>query len=141
MSNIVVAVDKTESSRKAVKEAAQLAEKLNSKLTVIHGVTPTTKTDTTNGTLVREGLNQAEERGQLILDGMHNIASEYDVNCSLELTYGDSPIEAVTGYITNESSEMLFIGHRCLSAEKEYYLGSFAKRILRESPIPVTIVS
>ena len=134
----VVSVDKSDESTAAVHEAAQLAETVGASLTLVHTVQQNVIPSGSDGPIY-EGLSKAEQRAEELLRGMESRLSEYDVSVSRELLYG-GPVEAVVGYLEENQPEAVYIGHRDIPSKQHELGGSFAKKLIGESPVPVTVV-
>lgn len=133
----VVSVDTSDESKAAVREAAQLAENTGATLTLVHCVQRDIRPD--EGGPVREGLAEAEDRGHYLLTKRKAQLDEYSVSVSTELVYGNG-VDAVVDYLEQNQPEAVYIGHRDLPKRREELEGSFAKRLIGESPVPVTVV-
>lgn len=136
----VVSVDSSDESQAAVHEAASLAETVGASLTLVHSV----QRDIVPGRsesdgLVRESLAEAEDRAWHLLQSLEVEANDYDVPVTKELVYGGT-VEAVVEYLEDHGPEAVYIGHRDLPTRQEELEGSFAKRLIGESPVPVTVV-
>lgn len=134
----VVSVDKSDESTGAVHEAAQLAETVGASLTLVHTVQRDIIPTEQDGP-IQEGLAAAEDRGRTLLLSMESKLSEYDVSVSQELLYG-GPVEAVVEYLEQNQPEAVYIGHRDIPERQQELEGSFAKQLIGESPVPVTVV-
>lgn len=139
MMKILIAVSEDKESIAAVNAGAELAEKLGAEITLLHGITQETHTE--NEQLIQESVQEAEERAEVVLTQMENELSGEDISYTSKIAYGNSPLDAVLTYIKAEEPEVVFIGHRNLPEKEEYYLGSFAKDLIKNSPVPVTVVT
>ncbi len=136
----VVSVDQSDVSTAAVHEAATRAEEVGAALTLVHSV----QRDIVPGRsesdgLVRESLAEAEDRAWHILNSHKVELSDYDIPISTEMVYG-SGVDAVVEYLESNRPEAVYIGHRDLPSRQEQLEGSFAKRLIGKSPVPVTVV-
>jgi len=142
----VVAVDGTPGSERVLQHAASLAEAAAAELVLVHAVNPSVYEvmdgpvrDGSNAEerLLLESTEDAEERGEQLLE---RAAERVEgVHTETELLYG-SPASAIAEYAEEVGADGVFVGHRDLSEEQERVLGSVAKRLVDNSPAPVTVV-
>jgi nucleotide-binding universal stress UspA family protein len=151
--NFLVAVDGSDASDAAVDHVAELAERLDARVTVVHAVDPSVVVEggdepvsytEADDMIVQEPVEDAEARAQAVLDAAAERLREADVDVETVLLYGD-PIEAIPDYAgAGEDGETpfdgLFVGHRGLSERYESMVGSVAKALVEHSPVPVTVV-
>lgn len=142
----VVAVDGTPGSERVLDHAAALAGAADAELVLVHAVNPSVYEvmegpvrDGSNPEerLLLESTEDAEERGEQLLE---RAAAEVDgLGVETELLYG-SAASAIADYAESVAADGVFVGHRDLSEEQERVLGSVAKRLVDNSPAPVTVV-
>jgi nucleotide-binding universal stress UspA family protein len=142
----LVAIDGTTGSDSALDHAAELAAATGGDLVLVHAVDPSvyeatdgpvTEATAPEDHLVIESTEDAEERGLGLLE--EAAASIPSVDVTTELLYGP-PAEAVAEYAGEVGAAGVIVGHRRLSEEHERVLGSVAKKLLENSPVPVTVV-
>ena len=146
--HFLVATDGSPESDVALEHAVDLAGAAGAKLTVVHAVTPRIRSGGIEPTqslsdaerrLIVENIEEAEARGEAILEDAAREVSEAGVEVDTEMLYGD-PVEAVAEYAAADAHDGLFVGHRGLSDRAEALLGSTASELLRRAPVPVTVV-
>ena len=142
----LVAVDGSEQSKRALRYACEMARAADASVVLAHAVDPAvhqtdgaTEADRDDA-LVMEGPDEAEERGQEVLDGALELAREAGFDPEAELLYGD-PAVVLGEYAEGRDVTGVYVGHRGLSEEYEAMLGSVAKRLIERSSLPVTVVS
>jgi nucleotide-binding universal stress UspA family protein len=142
----LVAVDGSEQSKRALRYACEMARAAGASVVLAHAVDPAvhqtggaTEADRDDA-LVMEGPDEAEERGQEVLDGALELAREAGLDPAAELLYGD-PAVVLGEYAEERGVTGVYVGHRGLSEEYEAMLGSVAKRLVERSSLPVTVVS
>lgn len=142
----LVAVDGSEQSKRAIRYACEMARAAGASVVLAHAVDPSVyqaegadEADR-DGALVMEGPNEAEERGQDVLDDAVELARESGFDPAAELLYGD-PAVVVAEYAEERDVTGVYVGHRGLSEEYEAMMGSVAKRLVERSAVPVTVVS
>jgi nucleotide-binding universal stress UspA family protein len=150
--NYLVAVDGSSESESALEHALELAGAMETpaSVTVVHSVDPEVESeagvpadaDVTDADrlLVIEGPEDAEDRGQKLLDRAVEFAADRGHEVDAELLYGD-PAESIAEFAEAGEFDGLFVGHRGLNERMERLLGSTAKRLVEQSPVPVTVVS
>jgi nucleotide-binding universal stress UspA family protein len=126
--------------------AATLAGAADAELVLVHAVNPSVYEvmdgpvrdgSSAEERLLLESTEDAEERGQELLE--RAAAQVEGVQAETELLYG-SPATAIADYAESVAADGVFVGHRDLSEEQERVLGSVAKRLVDNSPVPVTVV-
>lgn len=136
--HIVTCVDDSKQSTEAAKAAASLCQKVDGQMTLLHTVS-TSIERTHQGDAIRETHTEKEtERAAL-----REIAEKVSVPCRTEIIMSepDGEVDSVVSYLETEQPDYVFLGHRALSKRHETMFGSFAKSLIGECPIPVTVVS
>ena len=144
----LVAVDGSEQSDAALEHAIAMADGEDD-IAVAHavdpdvystgGTAPFSDLDDANERLLIETVEDAERRGEDILEDAVALAAEYDVEVTTELLYGD-PLEVIHDHAVREGYDHIVVGHRGLSERAEAVAGSVAKGIVARTTIPVTVV-
>ncbi|KAB1192516.1 universal stress protein [Haloferax sp. MBLA0076] len=147
--NFVVAVDGSEAADRALDYALTMLEPLGATITIVHsvephvivegGTEPVTGIGDTGDRLAAESLEDAEARGERILEEALEHVTEAGVEATTELLYGD-PVEALPAYADDVGADGLFVGHRGISKRYEGLVGSVAKEIVERASCPVTVV-
>lgn len=148
--DFVVATDGSEQSETALGHAIDLAEATDGTLTIVHVVTPEIQTqggsspvvDPTHAAdrLLVEDVEDAEVRGERILENAAALAEDRDTTADTALLHGD-PVDAISSYAEEIGADGVVVGHRGLTRRAEEHLGSVAKSLVERSPVPVTVVS
>lgn len=147
--NFLVATDGSEQSERALDYAVDIAEQMGASMTAVYAVNPNIREDRPSDPvtalsdaerrLVLENIEDAEARGQQILDETLTHFDDHGIEGDTELLYG-SPVDAISAYAEQGSFDGIFVGHRGLSADREGILGSVAKGLVDRASIPVTVV-
>lgn len=146
---LLVAVDGTPDSDRALDHGLELARAADAVLVLVHAVEPTVDEETApepvsgpaevGDRLVMESTADAEERGEKVLDAAAAHIDGADVRVERELVYGP-PGESIPEFAERTGADGILVGHRDLSEERERLLGSVAKRLIEGASVPVTVV-
>ncbi|TXH69663.1 MAG: universal stress protein [Thiothrix sp.] len=138
LERILVAVDGSYQSERAIAQAAFLAQFTQAEVIVVVAYNPITK-------LRRRGLLPNEEIVEAMRLDAHELASEATallaakkVNVRAIAARGD-PAEAIVTLAEDEKVSLIIMGHRGLGNMKRFLLGSVTERVLQTSSIPVLI--
>lgn len=140
---ILVPVDGSRFSINAAKKAVSIAQKMGSKITLLHVVNhsqlfslgPTQSMPVITDRMV-EGLNSGGER---ILKDALAALNPMAVEVECELAWG-SPPQVIVEKAREEKYDLIVIGSRGLSAITGLLLGSVSDRVSNLAPCPVMIV-
>ena len=145
---LLVAVDGSEESNRALSYATNIANATDGSITLIHAIEPDIY-DTGGGEpvsesdrrdrLIIDSFDAAEEEGQEILDEAIEFAAERGQTVSGELRYGQ-PARIITDYAEEGAFETLYLGHRGRSERTIEFLGSVARDVVEHATVPVTVV-
>ena len=136
--DILVPVDQTNASRVAAREALSKAESLDATVVFTHCIadTPNVEDD-----IISYDLGEAEENGEAIINDMRELSTEYDVRGAIfDIVREDDVVQGILSEIDARSPDFVFIGHRNI-AGWDQPVASTAKRLIKESPVPVTVVT
>ncbi|AZH24713.1 universal stress protein [Haloplanus aerogenes] len=145
---LLVAVDGSEESDRALAYATDIANATDGSITLIHviepdvydagGGEPISPSDRRDR-LVIDSLDAAEEQGRAIVDEAIEFASERGQTVSGELLYGQ-PAKVISEYAEKGEFETLYVGHRGRSERTIEFLGSVARDVVERTTVPVTVV-
>ncbi|WP_436928373.1 universal stress protein [Halosimplex halobium] len=144
-----VAIDGSAESDRALDHAVEMATAADAELTAVHSVDPDVydtggaespaSASEYDDRLIVESVDDAERRGERLLDDAVERAADSGLDIDAELLYGD-PVATIPDFATAEGHDGVFVGHRGLSEAQERVLGSVAKGIVERSSLPVTVV-
>jgi nucleotide-binding universal stress UspA family protein len=138
LQQIVVAVDGSKSSEKALATAIELAKALSASLTVV-SVAPLHVVPLGTATAVPI-LHDAEVKvHQELLGRVRDQVALAGVKVSTELLDG-LVAEEILRYLDTHPFDMLVMGARGLSAGQRFFLGSVSDAVVHHAKIPVLIV-
>jgi nucleotide-binding universal stress UspA family protein len=149
---ILVAVDGSEHSNTALRHAVELAEKLGSKIWLIHvysvvvPLVPATDTlpsptpiPAASPTLAAKLTDDAKALGDKILNEAEQVAKGHDVPVEKILKEGDV-VKAVVSEAAQGGYDLVIVGHRGMSKLGELFLGAVSEGVSHKAPCPVLIV-
>ena len=145
---LLVAVDGSEESNRALAYATNIATATDGSITLIHvvepdiydtgGEEPVSDSDRRDR-LIIDSVDAAEKQGQAILDEAIEFAAERGQTVSGELLYGQ-PTRIITDFAEQGAFETLYVGHRGRSDRTIEFLGSVARDVVEHTTVPVTVV-
>lgn len=137
---ILVPLDGSANSFRALNTAVFLATKLDAEITGIYCVSifPSIETQ-----VIDPIRCQVEERkyAENVLQKAESISAQNNISFTKTIEYG-SPGYVIVKFIKNKGNkiDLVIMGSRGRSAIKEVFLGSVSNYVLHKSPVPVTIV-
>lgn len=136
---VAVFVDETDPSKEAVKEAVRFAQLTDASLNLVHSIEREVVENRDN--LVMESEDEAIDRAEKLLDEHISNIEQQDLDVEGQVISGKgSHTDELTSYIEDEGIERVFIGHRGLTGRKEEIFGSFAKDMIGQLDVPVTVI-
>ena len=140
---ILVPVDGSETSWKALLEARTMAEKFDGELVVISVIQPYNNAALLAVPLdvntITNGNGELEKIGNRVLEMAqeHMEGSNVKVEYLLEVGH---PSERIIAHAKKSNCDMIVIGSRGLSGIAEFFLGSVSSKVSQYSTVPVLIV-
>lgn len=141
---IVVCVDESKASELALKNSVEFANNNNSELILLHSLNY--EINNNNEDIIRESTTDAISRSENLIDRLTNKAnelstSELNIDSVIVGNENSDSIQPIIDYVNNEDIEQIFIGHRALEQKHEKLYGSFAKKMISKSPVPVVVTT
>lgn len=136
-SRILVAVDGSESAKKAFEKSIYLAQKCNSKLDVIHVVLDSTYGGDSATTF--ELIEELKEKGMKLLEQCKSQAIKNNVLVETLLELGDHA-QVIIDVANKNNYDLIIMGSRGMSAFKELLLGSVSFKVMHHARCPVMVV-
>jgi nucleotide-binding universal stress UspA family protein len=137
--NILVPVDGSDNSYRALDAALILSEKLGSNITVIHVMEQFPITHIGSEKLLSEVLEAYKKENQDILSKCTEIATQKGLTIKTLLLEGN-PASLILDYSKKEKFDLLIMGSRGLGKFKELILGSVSGKIVHHSPCAVMLI-
>lgn len=136
-SRILVPMDDSEMARRAFEYA--LEQHPDADITVLHVVGgPSSMGGTAAGLALEDDLEGAvEERAETVFARARDIAAEHDVEITTEVQLGH-PTRAILNRA--DDFDAIVIGSHSGSIADRLFVGNVAGKVVRQSPVPVTVV-
>ena len=134
---ILVAVDGSESSKKAFDKSVFLAQKCNSKLYVVHVVLDWEYGGDSAATF--ELIEELRARGMELLEQCKKQAIQSNVQVKTLLEQGDYAHEIIE-VAKRKNCELIMMGSRGMSPFKELLLGSVSLKVMHHASCPVMVI-
>lgn len=134
---ILVAVDGSESAKKAFAKSIYLAQKCNSKLDVIHVVLDSTYGG--DSAITFELIEELKEKGMKLLEQCKSQAIKNNVQVETLLELGDHA-QVIIDVANKNNYDLIIMGSRGMSAFKELLLGSVSFKVMHHARCPVMVV-
>ena len=140
MRRVLVPLDFSEISQKAVPSAAALARAFGAELCLLH-VVETYPIDYLVGMPDAKRLNASlEEKGRLRLEReAQRIRTEQGIAVRTEVKWG-KPFQVIVRMAKDWPADMVVLTTHGYTGLKHAYLGSTAERVVRHAPCPVLVV-
>ena len=142
MSEILVGVDRSEQSRRAVEFAALRASQLERSVLVVHVIpwSPysfnTPEENESRHTRRKAEIKAATEQ---IIDPMAELAREAGVEVETMVMHGD-PVDALIQLAVQHHSRHIVLGRTGDSRLRQALFGSLPAQVVQHAPVPVTVV-
>lgn len=138
-SRILVPVDGSDNSHRALDAALFLSEKLGSKVAAIHVMDNVPVLHIESEKLLRELLEAYKKENQLILSKCSEIATKKGLTIDTKMLQGN-PSSAILDYCEKEKHDLIVMGTRGMGEFKELVLGSVSSKVLHHSSCPIMII-
>ncbi len=135
-SRILVAIDGSESAKKAFTKSIFLAQKCNSKLDLVHVVSCELGGDSAT---TFELIEQLQTKAKLILEEYRKEAIKNNIPIEVMLKQGD-PAQIIIEIANTEKYDLIITGSRGMSAFKELLVGSVTLKVIHHVNCPVMVV-
>jgi nucleotide-binding universal stress UspA family protein len=139
MKRILVAVDGSDPSLKAVRMAADIALRFGARLTLVHVVPKLLLPPDVYGLTIAEVEREHRAYADRLLERAVSSLQEPGVEITTTVLYG-APAEAIAEEGAASDVGMIVIGSRGYGAVARMFLGSVSDRLVHISPKPVLVV-
>ena len=137
--NVLVPVDGSDNSYRALDAALILSEKLGSHVTVIHVMEEIPITHIGSEKLLNELLETYKKENQDILSKCSQLATQKGLTIKTFLLQGN-PASAILDFSKKEKFDLVIMGSRGLGKFKELILGSVSSKIVHHSPSGILLI-
>lgn len=138
-SKMLVPVDGSENSFRALDQAIFLAKSTGASVTAMHVIESPPTVYVESQKLLDELLANYRAESAKVLDKCKQVANESGVKIETALAEGDAASN-ITGYAHKEGFDLIIIGSRGLGRFKEMVLGSVSNKVLHHAKCSVIIV-
>jgi nucleotide-binding universal stress UspA family protein len=142
LDNILVPVDFSDFSKRALEFALEVAEKFGARLTILHAVV-LFEDDVDEEEKMQEyeqGLKMREKRIHTQMDKNRKLAQTKGIVIDTKIIRGISAHEVILDTIQEHNFDLVVMGTHGRTGFKHLFQGSVAEKIIRHSPIPVLTV-
>ena len=136
---ILVPVDGSDNSYKALEAALVLSEKLGSNISVVNVMEQVPITHIESEKLLSELLEAYKKENQEILSKCSDIARQKGITIKAVLLQGN-PAPVILDYSKKENFDLVIMGSRGVGKFKELILGSVSSKIVHHSPCAIMII-
>ena len=137
--NVLVPVDGSDNSYRALDAALLLSEKLGSSITVVNVMEQVPITHIESEKLLSELLEAYKKENQEILSKCSNIATEKGLSIKTLLLQGN-PASVILDYGKKEKFDLVIMGSRGMGKFKQLILGSVSSKIVHHSPCAILLI-
>ncbi|MCF6410297.1 universal stress protein [Pseudalkalibacillus salsuginis] len=147
--NILIPIDGSDGSKKALETGAEIAKMSNGELTLVYvdedlalapyGVGHTLSGD--NTAILRDNLRDVDtsvERNEQKLKEAKEYVEPLYNNVKIELLAGE-PAKSICEYADEQKTDLIVIGNRGLSGLKKLMLGSVSQKVVSEADCHVLV--
>ena len=135
-SRILVAIDGSESAKKAFEESIYLAQKCSSKLDVVHVVQCELGGDSAT---TFELIDELKTKAEKMLDEYKIQAAKNNVPIEIMVTQGD-PAQVIIDLAKTKRYDLIIMGTRGRSAFQELLIGSVSQKVMHHAICPVMVI-
>lgn len=136
-SRILVAVDGSESARKAFEMSVYLAQRCDSKLDIIHVVLDSVYGG--DSAVAFDLIEELKEKGKKLLEECKGEAMRNSVQAETLLKIGDHA-QVIIDTANKNNYDLIVMGSRGLGAFKELLLGSVSFKVMHHASCPVMVI-
>ena len=136
---ILVPVDGSDNSYRALEDALVLSEKLGSNISVVNVMEQVPITHIESEKLLSELLEAYKKENQEILSKCSDIARQKGIAIKTVLLQGN-PAPVILDYSKKENFDLVIMGSRGMGKFKELIIGSVSSKIVHHSPCAIMII-
>ena len=138
-SKVLVPVDGSDNSLRALDAALLLSEKIGAEVTAIHVMEDIPILHIQSEKLLRELLDAYKKETQQILSKCSDIATRKGLSITTKLLQGNVG-STILDFCEREKYDVIIMGSRGMGKFKELILGSVSNKVVHHSSCPVMII-
>ena len=138
-SKVLVPVDGSDNSLRALDAALILSEKIGAEVTAIHVMEDIPILHIQSEKLLRELLDAYKKETQQILSKCSDIATRKGLSITTKLLQGNVG-STILDFCEREKYDVIIMGSRGMGKFKELVLGSVSNKVVHHSSCPVMII-
>ncbi|MBI5146194.1 MAG: universal stress protein [Thaumarchaeota archaeon] len=140
VNKILVPLDGSENSLRALDAAIFLAKRCNAKIVCLYSIVIIPITEAQMAAPIQFQIEE-EKYARNVLEKAKNLAKQNSIEFSQVINFGNAGYNIVK-YVKSKANkvDLVVIGSRGRGAIKEIFLGSTSNYVLHKSPVPVTVV-
>lgn len=138
-SKILVPVDGSDNSLRALDAALLLSEKIGSEVTAIHVMEDIPVLHIQSEKLLRKLIEDFKKESQLILSRSSDIAAKKGISLNTKLLQGNAG-STILDFCENGKFDVIVMGSRGMGKFKELVLGSVSSKVVHHASCPVMII-
>ncbi|MDB6067980.1 MAG: putative universal stress protein [Pedosphaera sp.] len=140
LKEILVPIDFSEPSLKALRYALPMAEKYGARITLIHVIEPAF-----NSAEMMEPSEMIDMKSAQVKAGWQKLQALCDQVDAASVTMGSAvevgkPFEAIVAAAKTRKADLIIIATHGYTGLKHFFIGSTAERVVRHAPCPVLTV-
>jgi len=137
--NILVPHDFTNFGDIAFKKAIEIANKFNSKLTLMTVIGSDIDTSGMNLTRAQEAHDEEENKAKDFLNKIKDSNQMENVNIAVNIIHNSSVIDGILSFADKNNIDLIVIGSHGRSGFKKLVLGSVASGVITKARCPVLV--
>lgn len=137
--SLLVAVDGSEFSDKAVRYACAMGPSLGAEVVLLHVVPMLVSATPYHDTVSDQPFLALQKVGEDILAKAKEIAVALKCEVTELISHGD-PANKIVDIATERNSDLIIMGSRGVSGIKRLFVGSISDKVMNQAPCPVMIV-
>ncbi len=140
VNRILVPLDGSENSFRALDAATFLAKRCNAKIVCLYSIAIIPITEAQMAIPIQFQIEE-EKYAKKVLEKAKNLVKRNNIEFSQVINFGNAGYNIIK-YVKNKTNkiDLIIIGSRGRGMIKEIFLGSTSNYVVHKSPIPVTVV-
>lgn len=140
MKKLLVAIDGSDNSIKALHKTAELTDIMEAETTILYVIDNTINNPYISLNEYKQSIDEAfKEQGEEILRESLKIFEKKDIKANTVIEYGD-PGKIIVEFAEEGNYDLIVMGSRGLNALSRVMLGSVSNKVLNHSKVSVLIV-